>query len=90
MPANALTIMCHLPIITPRIEFVPSKHFGAPPVITPCIDFRMITHFPPGDIETNIETELQSLNNNDPDINANIVDEVPTNTLISKPTGQPG
>lgn len=98
MPANTSTITRHLPLITPRIEFFPSKHFGAPPVITPRIDFGATiccsnphnNDWHTGDSEPENEAKFGSSNNNDPDDDADIVDKELTNTLISKPAGQPG
>lgn len=95
MPPNTSTITHHLPLITPRIEFFPSKHFGALPIITPRIDFGATTRSPhnnndTGDTETDMEAEFGSSNNNDPDIDTDIIDAELTGTLITKPTGQPG
>lgn len=94
MPANASTITHHLPLITPRIEFFPSKHFGAPPIITPRIDFGTTTHTPHNnDTAGYVEAETGSLDNNELknfDTDADIVDEQSISTLITKPRGQPG
>lgn len=97
MPANASTITRHLPLITPRIEFFPSKHFGAPPIITPRINFGTTTRSPVSphnnDTAGDIVAEFNSLDNSEPnisDVDTDIVEEKSTSILISKPGGQPG
>lgn len=104
MPANSSTITRHLPLITERIEFFPSKHFGAPPIITPRIDFASTTcsHFN-GDTDSITEddstsvltplTETEVLNNSastEEDEDIVLVASELKGTLIAKPKGQPG